>query len=100
MTHHHLMQKSMPPPKPARDKPTHEIRFGTIRAAIWRNEGETGVRYNTQFARSYKDGEEWKSTDSFGREDLLTLAKIADCAHTWIFEQQQQEYERSKAANR
>ena len=42
--------------------------------------------YNTTFERLYKpDGEDqWKSTDSFGMNDLLLLAKVADMAHTWI----------------
>ena len=36
---------------------------------------------------SQKLGEEWKQTDSFGRDDLPLLAKVIDLAHTWIFEQ-------------
>ncbi len=27
-------------------KPIHEIRLGRIKAAIWENEAENGVRYN------------------------------------------------------
>ena len=65
-------------------KPSHEVRLGSIKAAVWRNETESGVRYNVTVSRIYKDGEEWKSTDSFGRDDLLLLAKVADHAHTWI----------------
>ena len=34
------------------------------------------------FSRVYKDGDQWKSTQSFGRNDLLVLAKVADFAHT------------------
>jgi hypothetical protein len=39
----------------------------------------------------HKDGEKWKSTQSFGRDDLLLLAKVADAAHTRIFQLQQEE---------
>ena len=39
----------------------------------------------------YKDGDEWKSTQSFSRNDLLLLAKVADQAHSRIFELQQAE---------
>jgi hypothetical protein len=69
-----------------REKPDHEVRIGAVKAAIWRNDTATGVRYNTTFSRLYKDKEEdhWKSTDSFGRDDLLLLAKVADAVHTWI----------------
>lgn len=75
----------------AKDKPVHEVRLGSIKAAIWKNDTQNGVRYNVTFARLYKDGDDWKSTDSFGRDDLLVLAKVADQAHSWIFEQSQEE---------
>jgi hypothetical protein len=65
----------------------HEIRLGRLKATIWTNQTETGVRHNTTFCRLYKDGEDWKDSDSFGRDDLLLLAKLADEVHTWIFEQ-------------
>jgi hypothetical protein len=79
----------MPKPK---DKPAHEVRIGAVKAAIWRNDTSNGVRYNTTFSRLYKDKEDdqWKSTDSFGRDDLLVLAKVADATHTWIFAQTQE----------
>ena len=70
-----------------KDKPAHQIRLASIKAAIWKNDTDAGVRFNTTFSRLYKEGDEWKSTDSFGRDDLLLLAKVADQAHTWICEQ-------------
>jgi hypothetical protein len=72
-----------------RPKPVHEIRLGRIKAAIWRNDTETGVRHNVTVSRLYKDGDAWKRSDSFGREDLPLVAKVADLAHTWIFQQGQ-----------
>ena len=59
---------------PPANPPAHEIRLSGIRATIWRNDTENGPRFNTTFERSYRDGEEWKSSDSFGRDDLLTLS--------------------------
>ncbi|HRY49112.1 MAG TPA: hypothetical protein P5186_13775 [Candidatus Paceibacterota bacterium] len=72
-------------------KPIHEVRLGVIKAAVWRNETETGVRYGVTFCRLYKDGEQWKTTDRFGRDDLLLLAKVADQAHSWVCTQTQAE---------
>lgn len=69
------------------NKPATEIRIGTVKAAVWRNETEGGVRYNVTFSRTYRDAEHWRSTDSFGRDDLLVVAKLADQAHTWICSQ-------------
>ena len=79
----------MPKPK---DKPAHEVRIASIKAAIWKNDTSNGVRFNTTFTRIYKDKEDdqWKSTDSFGRDDLLVLAKVADEVHTWIVRQAQE----------
>jgi hypothetical protein len=68
-------------------RPVHEVRLGRIKAAIWANQTEGGVRHNVTVMRIYKDGNDWKSTDSFGRDDLPLVAKVADLAHTWIFQQ-------------
>jgi hypothetical protein len=68
-------------------RPVHEVRLGRIRAAVWENETQNGTRHNVSFSRLYKDGEEWKDSSSFGRDDLPLLGKVADLAHTWIFEQ-------------
>lgn len=68
-------------------RPVHEVRIGAVKAAIWRNDSSNGPWYAVTFERVYKDGDEWKSTASFGRDDLLALAKVSDQAHTWILEQ-------------
>lgn len=74
----------------ANDKPVHEIRMGRIKATIWGNELEAGgFRHNVQLRRLYKDGEEWKQSDSFGRDDLPLVAKVADMANTWIHQRAQ-----------
>ena len=67
-----------------RKKPVQDVRLGLIKAAIWENTVGDIVRYNVTFSRIYKDETEWKTSDSFGRDDLLVLAKVADQAHTWI----------------
>ena len=69
----------------ANQKPVDEIRIGRVKATIWRNGTEEQPRHNVTFSRLYKDGDQWKSTHSFGRNDLLVLAKVADFAHTRIF---------------
>ncbi|MCY3758886.1 MAG: hypothetical protein OXG96_14285 [Acidobacteria bacterium] len=67
-------------------KPVAEVRIRAVKAIIWKNETQAGIRHNATFSlsRLYKDGDEWKSTTSFGREDLLLLAKVADLAHTRV----------------
>lgn len=73
-------------------RPIQTIRYGAVRAAIWRNVVDSGnasrPMYNVTFTRSYKDGDNnWKDSASFGADDLLLLAKAADEAHTWIAQQ-------------
>lgn len=69
-----------------KQQPVHEIRLGAVKAAIWENETSVGVRHNVTISRLYKEGEEWRNTDSFGRDDLPLVAKVVDQAHSWIFE--------------
>ena len=78
-------------------RPTHEVRLGSIKAAVWRNDTEAGVRYNVTFSRLYKEGDQWKSTESFGRDDLLLLGKVANDAHSWISQRSQEHDDSAKA---
>lgn len=64
--------------------PAHEIRIGSIKASVWRNQIRNGPYYNVTVTRLYKDGNLWRQSSHFGRDDLLTLAKCVDLAHTWI----------------
>jgi len=72
-------------------KPAHEIRLNGVRASIWKNDTDQGPRYNTMFERSYRDGEEWKSSNSFGLDDLRTLGFVAEEALRWIIQQRQEQ---------
>ncbi len=83
-------QRTQPRSNDAKTKPVHEVRLGRIKAAIWANETDNGVRHNVTITRLYKDGDEWKTSTSFGREELPLVAKVADLAHTWIYQQGQE----------
>jgi hypothetical protein len=68
-------------------KPIRKIKAWPISAAIWGQEHEGRVFYNATFQRSYKkDDGSYGNSDSFGKDDLLLLAKVADRAHTAILE--------------
>jgi hypothetical protein len=75
----------------AKNKPTYTIRLGTIKAALWENETQNGTRFNVTIQRLYMVDGEWAASDSFGRDDLLLVAKVADLAHSWIFERSRKE---------
>jgi len=74
-----------------KEKPIDEVKLGHIVAAIWRNVSDKAVRFNVTFYRLYRNGDDWKRSDSFGRDDLLLLAKVADMTHTRIYELQAEE---------
>jgi hypothetical protein len=67
--------------------PVKTLRLGRIKAAVWENGADQRSFFNVTFARTYMDEEKkFHDTDSFGRDDLLLLAKLADQAHTFICE--------------
>ena len=69
------------------DQPIAEVRIGTVKAAIWKNDTEGGVYHNVTFSRLYRTDEgDWRSTTSFRGHELLLLAKVADAAHTRVLE--------------
>lgn len=76
----------------ANQRPTATVRIGAVKAAIWQNQVGDRTRYNVTFSKSYRDADgQWKTTHSFGRNDLLVLAKVADQAHSRIVELEQAE---------
>jgi hypothetical protein len=67
-------------------RPVHQIRLGRIRAAIWQNNTDNGPRHNVTVSRLYRDDDQWRDSNSFGRDDLPLVAKVCDRAQDWIYE--------------
>ena len=65
--------------------PVHEERLGRIKACVWKNDTENGPMYNATFGRLYRDGNEWKESHSYSRDDCLVLARLADMVSVWIY---------------
>jgi hypothetical protein len=81
-------------------QPAKKLRIGNLSVVIWRNHsGEKGTTwYSVNINRSYKNGDDqWKETDSLGFDDLLTMAKLLDDAHSWIAEQMRADAKARKA---
>ena len=72
----------------SQNTPVAEVRIGPVVASIWQNDTDSGTRYHVTFSRLYRDGDSWKNTRSFGRNDLLVVAKVADRAHDRILKLQ------------
>lgn len=68
------------------NRPVHEIKLGRIRACIWSNaDDRQDVWFNVWISRVYHDGDQWKTTSSFGRDDLPLVSKAAEMAYEWIW---------------
>jgi hypothetical protein len=47
-------------------KPIFKCQHGRVSCAVWENAGTEGTFHSLTLERSYKDGEQYKSTNSFG----------------------------------
>ena len=72
----------------AKNQPVHEEKLGRMKAVVWENQGPNGSIFNVTFSRLYKDGDDWKESQSFGRDDCLVLARLAEIVAVWIYRHQ------------
>ena len=72
----------------ATNQPVHEERLGRMKAVVWENTTANGSMFNVTFGRIYRDGDEWKESQSFGRDDCLVLARLAELTSVWIYRHQ------------
>lgn len=66
---------------PEKNTPTKELRIGSCKAAIWENASDGRPFLSVTFSRLYRTDDGWRSTCSFGLNDLPHLAMLADRAH-------------------
>ena len=77
------MPKTVPSPT-AGNKPVHTLRHRSIKATVWENQTANGPMCNVTLTRSWRDGEAWRDSNSFGYDDLMNLAKLLYDAHSFI----------------
>ena len=66
-------------------KPSHTLRCGNIKAAIWQNTSEKGPSFATTFSRPFKhQSGAWRNGTSFGLNDLEALMNVAFEAKEWM----------------
>ena len=52
-------------------EPVKKIKIGGIEIAVWENQSKEGNKFfTTTMERNYKDGEDWKKTNSLRVNDL------------------------------
>lgn len=79
-----MAAKKEAPPR----RPSFSARCGPVEAAAWMNERKDGTPfYSCTFKRTYRDGDEYKESSSYGERDCLALARVALEAQAWIAQQ-------------
>lgn len=66
-------------------KKPHEIRRGLIKARVWTRKSKTGERFSVAVSRVYRNGDVWKESSRFGRDDIPLIRLVLDEAYEWIF---------------
>lgn len=66
-------------------KPAFKTAHGGVSAAVWENPGKEGTTFHSvTFERSYKDGEEYKSSASYSiGNDLANLERCIFDVKVW-----------------
>ena len=71
-------------------QPVHVVRFGLIKACVWQNRRSTGDKYSITVVRLFKNGNTWKESTRFGRDDLPVIRLALDDVHSWVLEKTQE----------
>lgn len=86
--------RSRPTPAPQAEddtanKPVERFHHGSVNVSIWEKTGTKGLFRTASFQLRYRDGEEWRTSNSYGLSDLDNLEKAAREAHERIQKWQQ-----------
>ena len=72
-------------------KPVFELRRGLIKVRVWRKCTKSGLRHTVTIVRLFKDGDLWKESMRFGRDDIPLVRLLLDQAFVWIYQQSVQQ---------
>lgn len=63
------------------NKPVEKFRIGYVEAAVWKN--KEGF-HTVVLSRTYKDGDEYRSTDNLGHADIANAIRVLGRAEDWL----------------
>lgn len=73
-------------------RPVNEVRSGSVKLAIWRNETKHGTKFSVTAERLYRDqAGNWQSIKSFNEADVSDLIVAGMEAKLWMNAQRDQE---------
>ena len=67
-------------------QPVHETRRGLIKVRVWRKQTRSGTRHSTTVVRLFRNGDVWKESTRFGRDDIPLVCLLLNEAHLWILQ--------------
>lgn len=77
--------------------PEDTIRDGSLKATIWRRQGQQKDYFTTDLAKTYEDKNgNLKDTKSFGKNDLLGIAELARRANIRVNELTREEFKKNR----
>ncbi len=66
-------------------QPILKLQDGLLSATIWKNQRENGShRYSVTLTRSFKQGDDWRESNSFSRMEALRISRLAGFAYDEI----------------
>ena len=65
----------------------HEVRLGLIKVSVWRKRTRSGIRHTVTIVRLYRNGDVWKQSSRYGRDDIPRVKLALDQAYEWIYRQ-------------
>jgi hypothetical protein len=67
-------------------KPVFEVRRGPIKVRVLRKRTKSGLRHTVTVVRLFKDGDIWKESMRFGRDDIPLIRLLLDQVYLWIYQ--------------
>lgn len=69
------------------NKPVNRMRVGAVSASIFLNKTKEGVEFPSAIiSRSYKSGDDFKTSNSYGAKHLAELAGLVTLLQGWLKE--------------
>jgi len=70
---------------------SREFKQGLIEAKVSVRQTKGEFRYTLTIVRLYRNGDQWKESTRFGRDDIPVMRLVLDEAYGWILTQQASE---------
>jgi len=68
-------------------EPVFEVRRGLIKVRVWRKRTKASLRHTVTVTRLYRNGDVWKESTRYGRDDIPLVRLVLDEAYAWIYQQ-------------